>query len=249
MTPNTPILLYHHVARDRDMTPERFEAQLSWLLKEGYTVVTMDDLVESIAGQKMIAKRSIVLTFDDGYANNYNEAFPVLKKLSLKALIYLVTDRIGTDGFMTWEQVRQMKASGLITFGSHTRTHRDFVRKNEFQNLEDELIGSRQIVEEKLSVPCRHFAWPWGDYETSWLPRVQAAGYVSAATTLGGPNVPGSNPFSLRRLNVRQSSTEWLASRLRRNESSLGARVFGLTNGWDRRFKVWWNKESPYSHG
>ncbi len=249
MKRSVPILLYHHISPDREITSQAFEMQMRHLLDQGYECLSMSDLVKVTRGEKAVTRPSFVLTFDDGYADNAEHAFPIIKKLSLKATIYLVTECIGKEGFLTWEQIKDMKASGLVTFGSHTETHRHFIRRESYQNIQDELSKSKSAIESQLGAPCDHLAWPWGDYETEWLPLVKNLGYTSTVTTLAGANTEGSDPFELRRINIRRPGVEWLAARLRWNDYAVLAAAFGWFYGWDRRFKVWWNNESPYSHG
>ncbi len=209
----------------------------------------MDQMFEVTQGKRRVIKPSFVLTFDDGYANNFDHAFPIIKKLSLPATIYLVTDRMGTEGFLSWENIQTMSASGLFTWGSHTQTHRHFVRKEPYQNLEVELAQSKALIESQLGKLCDHLAWPWGDYETDWLPLVKKLGYKSAVTTLAGANAEGSDPLLLRRITMHKGSTEWMAARLRGTQFAWTANALGSVHGLDRRFKVWWNNETPYSHG
>jgi peptidoglycan/xylan/chitin deacetylase (PgdA/CDA1 family) len=249
MKRSIPILLYHHVLPEREITPEGFERQLTSLLAQGYRSLSIDDVVCIARGEKAASSQSFVLTFDDGYHNNWEHAFPILQKHAIHAIIYLVTDRIGSDGFMSWDQIKTMNASGLVSFGSHTQTHRNFVRRQKYQNVEEELAQSKAVIESRLGKPCRHLAWPWGDYEKEWLNLVKKLGYASAVTTLAGANTAGSNPLELHRINVRHASPEWLLSRLAWNTYALPASAFGYFYGWDRRLKVWWNNESPYSHG
>jgi peptidoglycan/xylan/chitin deacetylase (PgdA/CDA1 family) len=249
MKRSVPILLYHHVAPDREISPERFAEQMRSLVERGYESLSMDDLVQVAQGHENIQKPAFVLAFDDGYRDNWEHAFPIIKKWGIQAVIYLVTERVGSDGFLSWDEVKSMSDSGLVIFGSHTHTHRHFVRKEPYGNLEDELRTSKSVLETRLGKPCRHMAWPWGDYEDAWLPLVQKLGYVSAATTLAGANAKGTNPYEFRRINVRHSGVRWLGARLRWNAFALLASTFGLFYGWDRRFKVWWNNESPYPHG
>jgi len=246
---SVPILLYHHVAPERPITPRGFEAQLRFLIDQGYRGLSISDLVGVSQGEKAVSQPAFALTFDDGYRNNWEHAFPILKKLSVPATIYLVTERVGADGFLSWADIKAMSTSGLVTFGSHTHTHRHFVRTEPYQNLEEELRQSKAIIEGQLGTPCEHLAWPWGDYESDWLPLVEKLGYLSAATTRSGANTTGSNPYEFRRINVRRESIGWLRSRLRWNQFALPAASVGLFYGWDRRIKVWWNEESPYSHG
>jgi len=249
MKRSIPILLYHHVAPGRQITPEAFEAQLRRLKDEGYAGLSMDDLVRSVRGEKAPPPRSYAVSFDDGYQDNQTHAFPVLQRLSIPAIIYLVTERVGTEGFLSWEGIRAMSGSDLITFGSHTQTHRHFVRREPYADVNDELQKSKDIIDDRVGKPCRHLAWPWGDYEDDWLPLVKSAGYRSAATTLSGANTSGKDPYALKRINVRRADIDWFLSRLRRNRWALQADLLGPLNAMDRRLKVWWNNESPYSHG
>ena len=249
MKRSVPILLYHHVSPERDITPMGFEVQLRSLLDEGYEALSMNSLAQVISGKKTVTKLSFAVTFDDGYQDNVQHAFPVLQKLAIPAMIYLVTEKIGTEGFLSWTDIRTMAASGLVTYGSHTHTHRHFVRREPYQKLEEELYKSKALIEGELKTSCEHLAWPWGDYETEWLPLVKKLGYATAATTLSGANAEGTNSYELRRINIRRPSADQLLSRLKWNAFSAPASAFGLFYGWDRRFKVWWNKESPYSHG
>jgi peptidoglycan/xylan/chitin deacetylase (PgdA/CDA1 family) len=249
MRRSVPILLYHHVAADREITSAVLERQLRSMLDQGCQCFSMDQLLNVLRGDQRVTAPAFVVTFDDGYQDNWAHAFPVLKELSLPATMYVVTDRIGTEGFLSWSDIETMASSGLVTFGSHTRTHRHFVRRETYANLDDELRQSKAILEEKLGKSCDHLAWPWGDYETAWLPLVKAIGYRSAATTLSGANGEGKDPYKLKRINIRKPELDWFHQRLNRNQWALSADVFGQFNGLDRRLKVWWNNETPYSHG
>lgn len=251
MKRSIPILLYHHVAPDREITPEGFERQLRYLLDQGYQSLSMEELLKVIRGQWEPERPGFVLAFDDGYTDNRVYAFPVLQKLDVKALIYLVTERVESHaaGFLSWSEVREMANSRQVCVGSHTHTHRHFVRREPYADLETELRRSKELIESQTGAPCDHLAWPWGDFETEWQALAQGVGYRSAATTLSGANAAGTNPYELKRISVRRVDLEWLATRLRWNTRALTAQAFGLFYGWDRRFKVWWNAESPYPHG
>jgi len=170
MKPSIPVLLYHHVAPDRPITPAAFEAQLRFLQQSGHRALAIDDLMPVIDGSQEVPRQAFVISFDDGYQDNAAHALPILQRLSMKAIIYLVTERIGTEGFLSWPEIRSMSESGLVTFGSHTHTHRHFIRREPYRNLEEELRQSKTLIEDGLRKPCDHLAWPWGDYETVWLP-------------------------------------------------------------------------------
>ena len=253
MKTNIPILMYHHVAPDREITPRGFEAQMRQLLDQGYQSLSMSEVVASVRGERTFDSPVFALTFDDGYLNNWVHAFPVLKKLKLKATVYAVTQYVNQERdpgrFFTWKEARAMVESGEVEIGSHTQSHRQFIRKNRYDNLESELRGSKALIEEKLGRACDHLAWPWGDYETAWLPLVRQIGYRSAVTTLAGANARGSDPFVLRRIKVSREDPSWLLSRLKWQAQALPAAAHGFFYGWDRRFKSWIQRESPYAHG
>lgn len=249
MKPSIPILLYHHVAPEGPISPAAFEAQLRFLQERGWTALAIDDVIRMVGGQKEVPARAFALTFDDGYRDNWTEAFPVLQRLSMRAVIYLVTERIGTPEFLTWPDIEAMADSGLVTFGSHTHTHRHFIRGERYQDLEQELGQSKALIEERLGKLCQDLAWPWGDYETGWLPLVKHIGYRSAATVSSGANTLGKDPYALKRIPVRRPDLDWFRRRLFRNQWAVPAALLGPFNGLDRRFKVWWHHETPYAHG
>jgi peptidoglycan/xylan/chitin deacetylase (PgdA/CDA1 family) len=266
MAPTVPILLYHHVSPDREITPEAFEAQLLFLLGAGFQALSLDELATRLAGGEPLPAKAFAVTFDDGYLDNWVYAYPILRRLEVPATIFLITDRVENHkkprpldslsdtktherdpgGFLSWAEVREMQKSGLVSFGSHTRTHRGFVRRERFRDLGDELRGSKARIEKETGRPCRHLAWPWGDYARSWLGLVRACGYQTAHTTRAGANTIGSDLLQLKRLSVRGGSTGWLQSRLRWNRQAWLAQLVGPLYGLDRRMKVWWKSESPY---
>ncbi len=245
-----PILLYHHVSPDREITPEGFERQLRYLLDQGYRSLSMEEMVRIVQGGWDPGQPAFAVTLDDGYLDNWVHAFPVLRKLSVQATIFLVTERIGSHPeFLSWTQARAMADSGFVTFGSHTHTHRGFIRKEPYQDLAQELRLSKELIEKNLGRPCLHLAWPWGDFENSWGALVEKTGYRAAVTTLAGANAGGHDPYRLKRIKVGRGDLRWLKNKLRWNTRAALANGVGFFFGWDRRLKSWWHAESPYAHG
>lgn len=269
MRRSVPIWMYHHVSPDREITPEGFERQLRHLLDQGYTSLSMSELLQGVRGERSLDRPAFVVTFDDGYLDNWLYAFPILKKLSVKAVMYLVTEKVeresnlrhpfpvvdtrsnerGPGGFFSWAEARAMRESGLVEFGSHTHTHRHWVRKTPFETIEQELSQSKRMIEEELSQRCVHLAWPWGEYEISWWPLLQRLGYETAVTTRSGPNTVGTNPLALRRINVSRENLGWFDQKLAWSTRVWPARLIGPWIGLDRRLKTWLHRETPYAHG
>lgn len=261
-----PILLYHHVAPDREIRPVDLEQQLVALLAAGFQSLSLDELLAALKADHSTLPKGFAVTFDDGYLDNWVHAFPVLKKLKVKATAYLVTGVVeersdlraaeavtdtramerGAGGFLSWAEAREMQASGLVTFGSHSHTHRHWDRKQAYRNLDEELAQSKALIEKNLGQICRHLAWPWGDFNLSWTTKVRSAGYVSAATVRSGANTKGTDPFRLQRVNVSRADPQWLLRRLALHQSAFATDLFGMVYGLDKRFKVWRKNESPY---
>ncbi len=182
-----PVLCYHHVGPPKEpgtfpdltVTPERFESQIRWLKSNGYTGIRPLDWLAWRREGKPLAKKPVVITFDDGYADVARYALPVLEREGFSAAVYVVTARIGDANrwdqaagsaphplrdaaLLKAEQIRFWAARG-IEFGSHTRTHPDLTAITTRQ-LEDELKGSAQDLQELLGAPPVSFAYPYGCY-------------------------------------------------------------------------------------
>ena len=128
-----PILMYHYVNDEEPLRSKLgvsvagFEKQMRFLKEHRYNVVTLNELVDLLRGKKKIPLNTVAITFDDGYLDNYTNAYPILKKLKLPAAIFVVVNRVGkrlgNDEYMTWQQIHEMADSGLITIGSHSMNH------------------------------------------------------------------------------------------------------------------------------
>lgn len=190
-------LMYHHVAEQNPssldpftVAPAMLEKHLVFLKENGYTPVSLKELQEGAPVQK-----PVMLTFDDGYEDNYKNLFPLLKKYNVPAVIFLVADKIGSPEYMTWEQVREMKNSGLVQFGSHTCSHRR-LRSLPDEEIARELVRSKQILEEQLGEPVTAFCYPFGagGFDKRVRPQVFKAGYLFDFSTKKGVNPWPWNP-------------------------------------------------------
>lgn len=258
---SVPVLLYHHVAPDREITPEGFERQLEWLVENRFRTLSSEELYAHVTGARPAPDRSVVLTFDDGYAGNWVYAHPSLKKYGMKAVLFVVTDRLGagpvrptsevggripdtvseergTDAFLRWSELKAMCDSGVFEAGSHTRTHKGFVEEAEYEDLEDELKGSKEKIEAELGRWSGMLAWPWGVYRAEWLSLLRPAGYRMAFTTQVGPNRPGTDPLRIERFKVQKEDLGWLRSRLWLYRQAPLAWLYGRLYGLDRRLKA-----------
>jgi peptidoglycan/xylan/chitin deacetylase (PgdA/CDA1 family) len=192
------ILIYHQVGadlgREMEVTESDFEAQLDWISTHG-AVVDLNTALMSVG--KPGADRLFVLTFDDGYRDIYQRAFPTLLDRKLPFLVYLTTRPVETGQPLSnpealplnWDQVQDMLLSGLMTAAAHTHSHPD-LRRLDRGGIEREVHESDLLFELRLSVRPSHFAYPWG-YWSEPADAVIRARYKTAA--LGG--VTTTNPF------------------------------------------------------
>ena len=189
--------------RDLSVTPPNFEAQLAYLQSEGYTSIALDDLTYHLAGLRELPAKPIILTFDDGYADNYTYAFPLLQKYGFQATFAIVTEPIdfGDPNYMTWDQVKEMYAAGM-DFASHTRHHLD-LRNRDLDFLRDQIVFSKEAIEYRLQEPIRYFVYPAGLYDQAVIDVLQAADFWGALTTQYGAEYRYEARFEMPRIRMR----------------------------------------------
>lgn len=187
----------------------RFKAQMAYLYHLGYHVISLQDCVDALLGRKTVSENCVVLTFDDGYQNFYDYAFPVLQKYGFPATVFIVSSLLGKtaqwladDGrydppLMNIDTICKLRAHG-ITFGSHTRTHPKLSQIGKRQQIE-EIVRSKAELEDILGEEIKHFCYPSGDFTDNVVRMVQETGYTSALSCVRGSVTTGDNPFILPR--------------------------------------------------
>lgn len=198
------VLMYHRVndyrKNELSVSVRHFRQQLQWLKNEGYQSITMAELEQLGKQGSPISGKRVLFTFDDGYEDNYTQAFPLLKEFGFSGIFYVATEFIGSqkmyerdtleasrpeqNRMMSWEQVRRLLDEGM-EIGSHTHSHA-LLPQLPKQEIETELAQSRAILEEKLQVPIRSFCLPGGAYRKEHIPLIRDAGYTSCCTTEQG---------------------------------------------------------------
>ena len=214
-----PILMYHSVSsadmkplfvighpskfklRLNNVSPESFDRQMGFLKNKGYQVISLDEFVDGNRMGKKFSHKTVVITFDDGYRDNYTEAFPILKKYYFPATIFLISDYVREgSGFLNWEQVKEMRKVG-ISFGSHTR-HHAYLPSMSKAALKDEIIESKHIIEKNLGEPVDYIAYPCGGFSEEVKTVVALAGYKAALTTNRGYDRYDIDPYELNRIRI-----------------------------------------------
>ena len=163
------------------VTPDDFNNQMAWLREQGYIGVRMDGITRCLRGEAPCPSKAIALTFDDGYADAYTDALPVLKRYGLVATFYIVTNFVGQPGYMTWEQVAELRDSGM-EIGAHTIDHLDLRTLDPTEMLR-QIAQSKSDLESKLRISVTSFCYPAGFYDPAIEEMVRASGYLNATTT------------------------------------------------------------------
>jgi len=205
-----PVLMYHSIDyNDRitklSVSPESFEAQMEFLHKKRYNVLTLKEAIAFIMKKKRVPPKTLVITFDDGYYNNYAYAYPVLKKYKIPATIFVITSKMGEPGFINRKQLREMSDSGLITIGSHTVNHL-WLPDISPKDLRYEVAESRRILEETLGKGVDTFCYPIGAFDENVKKTVEESGYICAVTTNPGWFKRTDDIFAIKRIKITRSS-------------------------------------------
>ena len=180
---NVPILLYHHVAPTDGtdlytVSPEMFAEQMQTLIQSGFEAITPHQLTAALQCGAPLPQRPVVITFDDGNADNYEFAFPIMRRLRLKGTIYVVANRTASPGFLSVQQLHEMVDAGW-EIGSHSMTHPDLTGIDA-EELPAELLASRLMLEETLGIAIESFAYPYGSSSNEIASKVDNYGYTNA---------------------------------------------------------------------
>ncbi len=189
-----PILMYHDISEkkevDWDVTPQELAQQFQEIKDQGLTPITLEQLVNHLKTGATLPDKPILLTFDDNYLGQYKYAFPLLQQYRYPAVWSVHTAYVGSKSGKpkaTWEQLRQMQQSGLITIASHTVNHFNLTKISESE-VDKELKDSKAQLEANLGIKIRYFTYPEGSYASYITEKVAAAGYEAALSMSLDPN-------------------------------------------------------------
>lgn len=213
-----PILTYHKVSPNPAkgglglrVRPKDFDWEMHYLKDSGYHTVDLGAVVDHYKNGRKLPEKPIVITFDDGYRNNYRYAYPILKKYGFTATIFVATKTIGginefdylaniqpKNQMLSWNEIKEMNDSG-ITIGAHTIDH---VRLSKISQSEakNQILGSKEILEKELKKEVRYFCYPYGDCNQTVAQIVKECGFSAATTTEPGIVESDMNPYLLKRI-------------------------------------------------
>ncbi len=211
-----PILMYHYISvpppdadkyrLDLSVTPDNFAAQMAYLAAQGYHTIRVQDLTSYLLhGTPALPPKPIVLTFDDGYVDNYQNALPILRKYKFTATFFIITQFIDDNrpGYLTWDQVEEMAIEGM-EIGSHTLDHVDLYGKPRAYQV-TEIDGSKLMIESRIGTPVKSFCYPSGKFDLRTISVLRSGGYLGATTEIQGTLQSTANIYELRRIRIRGS--------------------------------------------
>ena len=206
--PKILVLNYHQVQNSHTslaVSISDFDAQMHYLSSHGYVTITPDELYSGLNGELELPKKPVLITFDDGYADNYTNAFPILKYYGMKATIFIIPAFVGVySNYLTWDEILEMQDGG-INFESHTMHHYKLEELPD-DEIRSELLNSKQILEENLGHPVEFLAYPTGTYNLHIAGIAKEVGYKGAYTIKYGQVDLGSNFYALERVPIFNSA-------------------------------------------
>ncbi|MFP7345258.1 polysaccharide deacetylase family protein [Bacillus safensis] len=197
-----PILMYHSISSGNSLRVPKseFASHMKWLKDNDYVTLSPEEVYRVFITNSMPSKKSVLITFDDGYTDNYTKAFPILKQYGMKATIFMIEQSIGRPNHLTDEQMDEMMAHG-ISIESHTIHHLELNQLSK-QQQEEELKGSKTFFDQRFSQRTRMVSYPVGRYNEETLKLAKEAGFQMAVTTEPGHAKKEQGMMSLHRVRI-----------------------------------------------
>ena len=215
-TLKVPILMYHYISSppedadkyriDLSVAPQDFQDQMNYLAENGFETIDLYDLSLAIVGKRELPPKPVIITMDDGYRDNYENALPVLLEHGFKATFFVVTEFIDNnlEGYMNWDMVEEMHAAGM-QIEPHSKTHADLsAREREY--IIYEVLGSMETIAAHIGETPRYFCYPGGRYDDMTLEVVEELGFWGAVTTASGDWHNFNDRFEWSRTRMRNTT-------------------------------------------
>jgi peptidoglycan/xylan/chitin deacetylase (PgdA/CDA1 family) len=212
------ILTYHCIGYEKNnglkVPEQQFKQQMKYIKDNGYATITLDELSKFMLENKPIPQKSVVITFDDGYVDNYQYAYPILKEFNLKATVFVISKTIDKrKGYMTSNQLKELQSNG-IDIQSHTLDHEELTTLSYEKQLTT-LKESKKILENLLGKKVNYIAYPYAKYNDNTIKAAKDAGYVMGFILGGKVATKNDGIYTLHRICVIPSdSMDVLRARL-----------------------------------
>lgn len=207
-----PILMYHSICNDDPnnslMIPtEMFAEQMEWLRENDFTAMSMDDVIEAMNTGK-VPKRPVLITFDDGYADNYINAFPELKNNNLKGTFFIISDTITEEGgyYMSTSMLKEMKEAGM-EIENHTANHLELNNLSR-EDAIDSIKRGQEFLRSVIGSNGNYLCYPVGRYSDETIEIQKELGIKAALTTQGGISSIADGKYELKRIRISPMNIE-----------------------------------------
>lgn len=216
-TVHVPVLMYHYISVppadadayriDLSVAPDLFAAHLDAMQQAGYTPISLYALLDNLTYGAPLPEKPVVLTFDDGYVDHYNNAFPLLRERGMTATFFIVTDFIHDQRpeYLTWDMVREMYAGGM-SIEAHGRNHVSLANKDR-DYLIWQALGSYESIQVEIGVRPRFISYPAGEYDQQTIDIFSSAGYWAGFTTQQGATHRSDDLFRMHRVRVHGTTS------------------------------------------
>lgn len=211
-TVRVPILMYHYVSTppedannyriDLSVEPDALREQLTYLAENGFTSISLYDLSLAITNKKALPEKPIILTFDDGYLDNYENAYPLLEEFGFTATFFVITDFVDQNNpnHMSWDMLRELFAAGH-SIENHTLNHPDLAQLTR-DGMYGQIARSQQVIAEQIGHTPRYLCYPAGRYNETTIEVLEELDLWGAVTTRGGMWHGFDDRYEWRRVRV-----------------------------------------------
>lgn len=212
-TAQIPILVYHGIRKTGasenamqkrfNISPEILEKEFSFLKNEGYETISFMDLYEAFSNNKPLPQKPIIISFDDGWKNQYTVAFPLLKKFGMRATFFVISGVLDGDLYMTSENIKEMSDAGM-EIGAHTKNH-PYLDRLSAEIAREEITGSKTALQKIIGKPITTFAYPYGHFNNETAKIVEQSGFRTARNTFLGITSKKDNLFRLKSIEATEN--------------------------------------------
>lgn len=199
---SVPILMYHEIGDGPNnlyVRESEFREQMRYLRDNNYKVVTMAEGIRMMQNRQSMNK-TVIITFDDGYESFLTKAWPILRENKFPATVFVIAYYAGVENYLTWDQMIMLRADWM-EIGSHSESH-PALSKISSSRFNEEIYGSKKLIEDCLQVPCEDFCYPGGFFSHEVAETVKQAGYLSAVTTQYGHASLKNDMYQLPRVRI-----------------------------------------------
>ena len=196
--------MYHSISTNPEnnlcVSAEQFDSEMEWLHSEGYYTLNVDEYCDALLSGATLPEKSVMITFDDGYVDNYTAGWPILKKYGFVGVFFIVSNTVDTPEGMTTQQLKELVSCGN-SIGSHTVHHLDLATQTEAQQ-ESELRDSKKALEDALGINVKSLCYPSGKFNETTTALAKKLGYKMAVTTKGGNACKSDGQYALCRIRI-----------------------------------------------